>query len=116
MNNPYPNREAPDYVAEYGIEIDEFVRRNPAVALLAALGVGLALGVAANALRPEPSPKRRAARWLDDLEDRLHDATAPLLRRGSALTNDAVDAALESRDCAEGVIADATRRLRQLFS
>ncbi len=120
MNNPDmtndPINTTREAAAEYHEEMDRCVRRNPSTAILFAVGAGLAIGLLVRALRPEPTPQHRVARLLEDLEDRLRDATGPLLKRGSALASDGYDAAQEGTARAGSIINDATRRVRRLFS
>lgn len=102
--------------AEYCEEAEQCVRRNPGSAILIALGAGLAIGLIIRALRPEPTPQHRVVRLLEDLEDRLRDATGPILRKASALAHDGLEAAQEGGSRAESLFGDATRRVRRLFS
>ena len=76
MNETTVN-EPTNAAAECCAEVDQCVRRNPATAILVALGAGLAIGLIVRALRPEPTPQYRVARLLEDLEDRLRDVTGP---------------------------------------
>ena len=97
-------------------EVDQCVRRNPTSAILCALGVGLVIGLLVRALRPEPTPQHRVVRLLEDLEDRLRDAAGPVLRKASALASDGLEAAHHGGSRAESLLADATRRVRRIFS
>lgn len=120
MNDPYttdrPLNEATNAANECCAEMDQYVRRNPGAAVLAAVGVGLAIGLFVRAMRPEPTPQHRVARLLEDLEDRLRDVTGPMFRKAGSLASDGLDAAHEGRSRAEGLLSDATRRVRRMFS
>ena len=115
MNESSVN-EATNAAADCCAEVEQCVRRNPGTAILVAVGTGLAIGLLVRALRPEPTPQYRVARILEDLEDRLRDVTGPVLRKASSLASDGLDAAQEGRSRAEGLLADATRRMRRIFS
>ncbi len=96
--------------------LDQRVRRNPSAAVLIAAGTGLAIALLVRALRPEPTPQRRLAKMLGRIEDRLHDLTAPVLRKASALASDGMEAAQEGGSRAKDVLVAAGRRVRGLFS
>ena len=115
MNETTVN-EPTNAAAECCAEVDQCVRRNPATAILVALGAGLAIGLIVRALRPEPTPQYRVARLLEDLEDRLRDVTGPVLRKASALASDGLEAAQQGGSRAESLLSDATRRVRRMFS
>ena len=115
MNEPTINEPA-NPAAECCAEADQYVRRNPGTAILVAVGAGLAIGLLVRALRPEPTPQYRVARLLEDLEDRLRDVTGPVLRKAGALASDGLEAAQDGRSRAEGLLSDATRRVRRMFS
>ena len=115
MNETTVN-EPTNAAAECCAEVDQCVRRNPATAILVALGAGLAIGLIVRALRPEPTPQYRVARLLEDLEDRLRDVTGPVLRKASALASDGLEAAQQGGSRAESLLSDATRRMRRMFS
>lgn len=108
--------EAGQSATECCAEMDQCVRRNPGTAILIAVGTGLVLGLLVRALRPEPTPQYRVARLIEDLEDRLRDATAPVLRKASALASDGLDAAHTGEAKLERLFGDATRRVRRLFA
>lgn len=115
--NEFPANEEPAPVAtEYLAEAEQYVRRNPIAALFAAAGTGLAIALLVRALRPEPTPQHRLARLIEDLEGRLRDAAAPVLRKAGALAGDGLDAAHHGEARVERALGDATRRLRRLFS
>ena len=96
--------------------MDECVRRNPGTALLIAVGAGLAIGLLVRGLRPEPDARHRALRMFEDLECRLRDAAAPVLRRAGALASDGADALQDGLHSGDGLLRDARNRLRRLFS
>lgn len=106
----------PTKTAECCAEVDEYVRHNPTAAIFVALGAGLAIGLLVRALRPAPTPQYRVTRLLEDLEDRLRDAAAPVFRKASALASDGLEAAQHGSARAEGLLSDATRRVRRIFS
>ena len=108
--------EPMDAAAECCAEVDQYVRRNPTAAILCALGAGLAIGLLVRALKPEPTPQHRVVRLLEDLEDRLRDAAGPVLRKAGALASDGLEAAQHGTSRAESLLADATRRMRRIFS
>lgn len=115
MNEPTQN-QPPDLAAECCAEVDQYVRRRPGTAIFVAIGTGLAIGLLVRALRPEATPQHRLARLFEDLEDRLRDAASPVLRKASSLASDGLDAAHDGRSRAEGLVSDATRRVRRMFS
>lgn len=80
--NDHPNNEASDYCEPF----DASVRENPTRAIVIALGVGIALGLAIRALQPPP-PATRAARLIEDLQDRLHG----LSDRAASMAGSGVD-------------------------
>lgn len=65
--NDHPINEAPECCQPF----DDCVRENPTRAIVIALGIGLAIGLVIRALQPPP-PTTRAARLIEDLQDRLH--------------------------------------------
>lgn len=103
-------------VAECCDEMDQYVQRNPGVSVLAAVGVGLALGLLVRALRPDPAPQNRIARMLGDFEHNFRDVTAPVLRKMSSLASDGLDAAQEGGSRAKHFFSDASKRVRGIFS
>ncbi len=111
-----PDTNSTRHASECCSDIDQRVRRNPGAAILIAAGTGLALALLVRALRPEPTPQRRLARMLGNIEDRLHDLTAPVLRKASELAADGLEAAQEGGSRAKGVLVAAGRRVRGLFS
>ena len=120
MNYPHMTNEPNTYpessVSECCEELDERVRRNPNAAILIAAGAGLAIALLVRALRPEPTPQHRLARMLGNLEDRLHDLTAPVLRQAGALASDGLEAAQEGGSRAKSALIAVGRRVRGLFS
>lgn len=101
--------------AECCAEIEQYARRNPAAAILVALGTGLALGLLVRGLRPEATPRNRLARLLGDLEGRLRDARGPALRQAGALASDGLAAVQNGEARIERLFGDTTRRVRRLF-
>lgn len=114
--NHEPDTHSTRQSSECCADIDQRVRRNPGTAMLIAAGTGLALALLVRALRPEPTPQRRLARMLGKIEDRLHDLTAPVLRKASELASDGLEAAQEGGSRAKSVLVAAGRRVRGLFS
>ena len=106
--------------AESYVEADQCVRRNPGSAILVAFGAALVIGLLVRALRPEPTPRRRLAVLLEDLEDRLRESAEPALRRANALANDGTKAAHDGLHRGEAhldrFVRDARRRIRRLLS
>jgi hypothetical protein len=101
-------------------EVDAYVRRNPATALLVAVGAGLAIGLIVRALQPEPSPRQRAFRLLEDLEDRLRDAVSPAVGKAGALAQGGVEALQHGVQRGEArlerLLHNASKRFRKLLS
>lgn len=120
MNHPHMTNEPDSHstfrASECCGDLDQRVRRNPSAAILIAAGTGLAIALLVRALRPEPTPQHRLARMLGKLEDRLHDLTAPVLRKAGELASDGMEAAQEGGSRAKGVLVAAGRRVRGLFS
>jgi len=65
-------------------KLNRFARDNPAGAVLAAIGCGLAVGLLIRALQPRPA-ETLAARLLADIQDRLHSIAAPVQRHAEDL-------------------------------
>ena len=111
----------PDKPAEdgYCAEMNRCARRNPAATLLAAIGTGLAIGLLVRGLRPTRSPRARMIDFIDDLHERLHDATSPVLRKASAMAGDGADLLRERAHDGEAwvgrFVKDARCRLRKMF-
>lgn len=118
MNEPTIEQPIASSAAECCAEMDQCVRRNPAAAILIAMGAGLAIAVLVRALRPEPTPRQRLTHMIDDIEQRLRDAASPLLRKASGLAGDGAEAlrdrAHDGEAWAERLLRDATRRVRRL--
>ena len=106
--------------AEYNVEAEKCVSRNPATAILAAIGGGLLIALLVRALLPTPSPRQRLAGLLEDLEDRLRDAAEPAFRKANALAGDGTKAVNNGLHRGEAqldrFVRDARRRVRQLIS
>ena len=97
-------------------EVDQCVRQNPISAILVAVGVGVGITLLVRALRPEPTPRDRVERILEDIQDRLRGTTGPLLRKARALASDGLEAAHGGEAQIEGFVSDVSRRVRRLFS
>ena len=67
---------------ECASKLNRLARENPARAILAAIGCGLAIGLLVRAMNP---PKSRTARLLEDIAERLHDIAAPVQRKAGHL-------------------------------
>ena len=89
----------PDYITEepHGAaeetyhEVEDCVRRHPGASLLATILAGIALGLVARALWPQPKPQHRALRLLDEVEERLRDLAGPPLRKASHVAGDQIE-------------------------
>jgi hypothetical protein len=107
-------------VSQCCAEVDACVRRNPATALLVAVGAGLAIGLLVRALQPEPTPRQRAFRLLEDLEDRLRDAVSPAVGKAGALAQGGVEALQHGVQRGEArlerLLHNASKRFRKLLS
>jgi len=78
--------------ADYRAEAQDCVRRNPASAVLFALGAGLLIGILVRALRPDPTPQSRIATLLDSIEDRLRDLAKPAIGKAGAIAASGAEA------------------------
>ena len=120
MNEPNFQEPNANAATESCAEVEQCVRRNPIAAIVFAIGAGLLLAMLARALRPEPTPRERAARILEDLEARVREATRPVLRRAGSLACDGADALNENVRAGEAsfdrLVRDGTQRLRKLFA
>jgi len=92
-------------------EVDEVVRRNPAGAILIALGIGLVIGAAVRALQPR-RPENRVAGMLGDIQDRLHDLSKPMYRHASRAAETSGDLVRDGVDRLSDLHID--RRLKGL--
>ena len=107
--------------AETCNQVDQCVRNNTLSALAVALGTGLLIGLLARALRPQPdpTPRQRIARLLEEFEDRLREVTEPALRKAGSYASDGVDSFTESLHSGEARLERALNnvgsRLRGLF-
>jgi len=81
----------------YMEEIDDCVRRNPAGAILIALGVGLVIGAAVRALQPQ-RPENRVAAMLSDIQHRLHQLSKPVYRKAARVADTSGDLVREGVD------------------
>ena len=80
--NDHPNTEASECCQPF----EDCVRENPTRSIVMALGLGLAVGLVIRALQPPP-PATRAARLIEDLQDRLHG----LSDRAASMAGSGVD-------------------------
>jgi ElaB/YqjD/DUF883 family membrane-anchored ribosome-binding protein len=121
MSELKPNETLKQDAAEACAGVDDCVKHHPGAALVAALGAGLVIGLLARALRPppEPTPRQRIVRLLEEFEDRLREITAPALHKAGAYAGDQVDSIAESLHSGEArlerMLSDAGARLRGLF-
>jgi len=105
---------------DYMSEVDEAVRRNPAGAILVALGVGLLIGVVIRSLQPQ-KPENRIASMLDDIQHRLHQLSKPVYRQAARVAENSGDLVREGMDRLSDMHVDRRlkgwgRRLRRLIS
>lgn len=108
----------PETYMQRRIEEPSSFRPSTGTNLLLLLGVGLVTGLIIRALRPEPTPQRRLVRMMEDLEDRLHDMSAPVVRKASSLASDGAQALSDGIHRGEAdlqkVVRNASRRLSGL--
>lgn len=71
-------------------QFEDYVRRHPGGALLAAAGLGLAAMLVARALTPPP--RNRAVRLLEDIQHRLAGFAQPAYDRVASLAEDGAHA------------------------
>ncbi len=85
-----------------------------------AVGAGLGLALLIKALRPEPTPRHALAQLIEDIESRIRDEAEPAARSARKLFSEGADALSDGLHTGEarveGVIRDARKRLRKLFS
>lgn len=101
--------------------VNEFVRNSPGTALMIAALAGIAIGLAVvRSCKPEPTPRDRAARLLDDLECLIKNAAAPAVRKAGELASEGADALHERLQTGEArlerLLRDFTGRLRKILS
>jgi ElaB/YqjD/DUF883 family membrane-anchored ribosome-binding protein len=75
---------------DYMEEMDDCVRRNPASAILVALGVGLLIGAFIRALQPQ-KPENRVTAMLGDIQHRLHQLSKPVYRQAARVAENSGD-------------------------
>jgi ElaB/YqjD/DUF883 family membrane-anchored ribosome-binding protein len=75
---------------DYMEEVDECVRRNPASAILVALGVGLLIGALIRTLQPQ-KPENRIAAMLGDIQHKLHQLSKPVYRGAARVAENSGD-------------------------
>lgn len=100
-------------------QLDDTIRENPTGALLAAVGIGLAIGLLVRALQPRPA-ETRALRLLADLQDRIQDITGPAYQRASEFAGQGASAVKEGVDHLQDLHLDRNfrrlgRRLKGFF-
>ena len=102
--NDNPTTDASECCTQF----EDRVRDNPIPSIVMALGAGLVIGLVIRALQPPPTTTR-AARLLEDLQDRLHDLTD----RASSLAGDGVE---RVRDMGlDRSVRSLSQRVRNLF-
>src|SRR4051812_42986931 len=94
---------------------DSLAHRRPGMAVLAVFGLGLALGVASyEILKPHATPKKRAARSLDELQASLRDMAAPAAERAAKMTRQGVKAVKQGLHSAAH--SKLVKQLREIFA
>ncbi len=73
-----------DPATECATKLNRLARENPTRSLLFAIGCGLAAGLLVRALQSRPL-ESRAARLLDEIQNRLHGLAAPVHRHADRL-------------------------------
>ena len=111
--------EIENNVNEHDAAFDGAIRDNPTRAILAAVGVGIAIALVVRALQPRPV-EQRAARLLEDLRERLQDLADPAYRRASRLASNGASVVQDGVDHLSGLHLDRafnrfSSRLRNLF-
>ena len=112
MNEPI-EETVTDAASAYCAEADRCIARNPATAILFAIGAGVAIGLCVRALRPQPTARDRLAQVLEDLECRVRDRAEPVIRRATELASDGLQNG-EAR--LERLFRDGSRRVRKFFA
>jgi len=99
-----------------GPQLEKFVRDNPATALLAAVGIGCAVGILSRTMlhSPPPPPRTRAQQILEDIHSRLSELVEPTYKQASHLAEDGATAVRKGIDTINE--SHVARRLRNLFS
>lgn len=105
-----------DTIHKYTAQTDECVRRHPASAVLFALGAGLLIGLIVRGLRPDPTPRQRLTRLLEEFESRLRGVVEPAVEKAGALAHEGVDALQHGEARVEQLVRGAGQRVRKLFS
>lgn len=96
-------------------QMEDLIRRHPMAAVLASLGVGCTVGLAARELlSPPPTPKQRALNLLEDIQERLAAFAEPVAEQASHLAEETADAM--QRGLHSTVESSLGQRLRSLFS
>jgi len=97
-------------------QLERFVRENPTTALLAAVGIGCAVGILSRTLMhsPPPPPKHRALQILEDIQGRLSELVGPTYNHASHLAEDGVSAVRKGLDTLNDL--PIGRRLKSLFN
>ena len=90
--------------------LDKCVRENPTGAIIAAVGVGIAVGLLVRVLQPKPEPRSHVKQLLEEIRDRLHELTDPALHRLGELAGEGSAALKKSAHSVDGV----GRRIRSL--
>ncbi len=120
MNDPIIEPPIESSATDCCSDVEQYVRRNPTSTILIAAAIGLGIAVLARALRPEPTPRDRAARLLEDLEERIRDAVSPVFRQASSLASNgagAVQHGVHSGEAkVERLIRDTRKQIRKFLS
>ena len=99
----------PETFMQRRIEETPSFRLSAGTNLLLLLGAGLVAGLLIRAFRPEPTPQRRLVRMIEDLEDRIHDMSAPVIRKATSLASDSAQALSDGIHRGEADIQKAVR-------
>ncbi|MEO6740641.1 MAG: hypothetical protein ABIP20_10330 [Chthoniobacteraceae bacterium] len=119
MNDPI-TEPVPNAAAKCCQDVEQRIRQNPGTTLLIAIGTGLAIGLLVRALRPERTPQYRVARMLEDIQQRMRDATAPALHKAGELASEGAEAVRDGWHNGEArlgsLVREGRNRLTRFFS
>ena len=115
-----PIAERQEVAAEYCAKVDQQAHLQSGMRFLAAIGIGLAAGVAFYALRPTPNSRQRLGRLVADMEKRLLHMSKPALRKAGDMASQGsgalVDGMHDGEARVEHFLRDAGRRVRAIWS
>ena len=119
MNDPI-TEPVPNAAAKCCQEVEQRIRQNPGTTLLIAIGTGLAIGLLVRALRPERTAHYRVARMIEDIQQRMRDATAPALHKARELASEGAEAVRDGWHAGEARVGSLVRagrnRLKRFFA